>query len=53
MNFCRRSGSCNTLAQDGFHDGLTFHRIMDGFMIQSGDPLGSGSERGAACYNKY
>src|SRR5579871_6889336 len=31
------------LTRDGFYDGIVFHRVIDGFMAQTGDPTGTGT----------
>jgi len=36
------SGNFETLVKQGFYNNVTFHRVIDGFMIQGGDPTGTG-----------
>ncbi|HQD24328.1 MAG TPA: peptidylprolyl isomerase [Methanoculleus sp.] len=37
------AGNFEKLVRSGFYDGTVFHRVIDGFMIQGGDPTGTGS----------
>lgn len=41
-----------TLAEEGYYDGITFHRVIEDFMIQAGDPTGTGTG-GESCWGGY
>jgi peptidylprolyl isomerase len=43
------AGNFKKLVEEGFYDGVIFHRIIDGFMLQGGDPTGTGT--GGPGYN--
>lgn len=40
-----------TLIKKGYYDGITFHRVIEGFMLQGGDPTGTGAG-GKSCWGK-
>jgi peptidylprolyl isomerase len=39
----RHCARIKELVRDGFYDGVVFHRVIDGFMAQTGDPTGTGT----------